>query len=168
MTATTHYLEQLSNRIRSRNDNAAKPNQLSWFGINTMAYCRGPIDFPHWERKVSALRGRRPTASLRVSPTPQVLHVMIVLLIQTLHVLQDRHFAFPNRGSSIHCVLVECLQQTISLRGLRLKGTKRTAFALGCIRGSAAEGFFWHSSRVFQQVLAQSFPLRIAPNVRLG
>jgi hypothetical protein len=34
MTATTHYLEPPSNRIRSRNDNMAKPNQLSWLVIN--------------------------------------------------------------------------------------------------------------------------------------
>jgi hypothetical protein len=33
-TAATHYLEPPSNRIRSRNDNAVKPNQLSWLFIN--------------------------------------------------------------------------------------------------------------------------------------
>jgi hypothetical protein len=35
MTATAHYQEQPLNRICSRNDNVAKPNQLSLFGINS-------------------------------------------------------------------------------------------------------------------------------------
>jgi hypothetical protein len=49
-------------------------------------------------------------ASVRLSPTLQLLHILIVLLIQTLHILEDRHFAFANGSSSIHCVPVEDIQ----------------------------------------------------------
>ena len=35
IAATEYYPEQLSNRIRSRNNTMAKPNQLSWFFINS-------------------------------------------------------------------------------------------------------------------------------------
>ena len=33
--------------------------------------------------------------------TLQLLHILVVLLIETLHVLEDGHFAFPKWGSSI-------------------------------------------------------------------
>jgi hypothetical protein len=54
MTATAHYLEPLSNRIRSRNDNAAKPNQLSWLSINLSL--QWPIVEGHMDSPTGAIR----------------------------------------------------------------------------------------------------------------
>ena len=59
------------------------------------------IDSAHRGHKIFTLRGRRPTASIRLSPTLQVLHVLVVLLIQALHVFEYDHLAVSKRGSSI-------------------------------------------------------------------
>jgi hypothetical protein len=35
------------------------------------------------------------------SPTLQILHMPVVLLIQTLHILEDGHFTVPHWGGSV-------------------------------------------------------------------
>ena len=57
--------------------------------------------------------------------TLEVLHRLIVLLIQTLHVLQNGHFSVPDRGGSIHGVLFEGLQNPLFLLWIVNEGGDR-------------------------------------------
>jgi len=52
--------------------------------------------------------------SLHLPPALQVPHVLIVLLIETGHILEDRHFTVPNRRNPIiKGALVERIQKVI-------------------------------------------------------
>jgi hypothetical protein len=47
-------------------------------------------------------------------PTLQILHMLVVLLIQTLHILEKGHLAITNRSSSvIKGAIVERVQHVI-------------------------------------------------------